>query len=141
MEVGDKIDSYVITEVLSGGMSEVYKVFDGKDRYVLKCLKDNATDHDKRLFKREIRILKSLRHPNIIEIVSDTYDSEKPYYVMPNCGKSFVEVANSNTSELNLLGYVISFCEAIQFAHENGVYHRDIKPQNVLLYNTLLILM
>ena len=36
MEVGEKIDNYVITEVLSGGMSEVYKVFDGKDRYVLK---------------------------------------------------------------------------------------------------------
>lgn len=134
MEVGEKIDSYIITEVLSGGMSEVYKVFDGKDRYVLKCLKDNATVDDKKLFKREIRILKSLKHPNIIEIVSDTYDSEKPYYVMPNCGKSFVDVANSNTSELNLLGYVISFCEAIQFAHKNGVYHRDIKPQNVLLY-------
>lgn len=53
---------------------------------------------------------------------------------MPNCGKSFVEIANSKTSELDLLGYAISFCEAIQFAHEHGVYHRDIKPQNVLLY-------
>lgn len=134
MEIGEKIDSYVITEVLSGGMSEVYKVIDGKDRYVLKYLKKDATDDDKRLFKREIRILKRLKHPNIIEIVYDTYDAERPYYVMPNCGKSFVEVANSKTSELELLEYVISFCEAIQFAHENGVYHRDIKPQNVLLY-------
>lgn len=134
MEIGEKIDSYVITEVLSGGMSEVYKVIDGKDRYVLKYLKKDATDDDKSLFKREIRILKILKYPNIIEIVYDTYDAERPYYVMPNCGKSFVEVANSKTPELELLEYVISFCEAIQFAHENGVYHRDIKPQNVLLY-------
>lgn len=138
MEVGEKIDNYVITEVLSGGMSEVYKVFDGKDRYVLKYLKENATNDDKKLFKREIRILKSLNHPNIIDIVSDTYDSDRPYYVMPNCGKSFVEVANSHISELELLGYVISFCEAIQYAHEKGVYHRDIKPQNVLLYKSMV---
>ena len=57
MEVGEKIDNYVITEVLSGGMSEVYKVFDGKDRYVLKYLKENATNDDKKLFKREIRTI------------------------------------------------------------------------------------
>ena len=134
MEVGEKIDNYVITEVLTGGMSDVYRVFDGTDRYVLKIVKENATEEYVKLFRREIRILKSLKHPNIIEVVSDAHDSERPYYVMPNCGKSFVEIANSKTSELDLLGYAISFCEAIQFAHEHGVYHRDIKPQNVLLY-------
>ncbi len=95
MEVGEKIDHYTITEILSGGMSDVYRVFDGKDRYVLKCLKEDATEEVKKLFRREIRILKKLRHPNIIEIVFDTYDSERPYYVMPNCGKSFVEQSNS----------------------------------------------
>lgn len=134
MEVGEKIDNYVITEVLTGGMSDVYRVFDGTDRYVLKIVKENATEEYVKLFRREIRILKILKHPNIIDVVSDTYDSERPYYVMPNCGKSFVEIANSKTSELALLGYAISFCEAIQFAHEYGVYHRNIKPQNVLLY-------
>lgn len=134
MEVGEKIDNYVITEVLTGGMSDVYRVFDGTYRYVLKIVKENATEEYVKLFRREIRILKSLKHPNIIEVVSDAHDSERPYYVMPNCGKSFVEIANSKTSELDLLGYAISFCEAIQFAHEHGVYHRDIKPQNVLLY-------
>ena len=134
MEVGEKIDNYVITEVLTGGMSDVYRVYDGTDRYVLKIVREDATEEYVKLFRREIRILKSLKHPNIISVVSDTYDSEKPYYVMPNCGKSFVEIANSKTSELDLLGYAISFCEAIQFAHEHGVYHRDIKPQNVLLY-------
>lgn len=138
MEVGEKIDHYTITEILSGGMSDVYRVFDGKDRYVLKCLKEDATEEVKKLFRREIRILKKLRHPNIIEIVFDTYDSERPYYVMPNCGKSFVEIANSQISEVELLGYVIQFCKAIFYAHEKGVYHRDIKPQNVLLYKGIV---
>ena len=135
MEVGEKIDNYVITEVLAGGMSEVYRVFDGKERYVLKIVKEDATEDNITLFRREIRILKNLNHPNIMEIVADTYDSVRPYYVMPNCGKSFVDLACTQASELELLDYAISFCEAIQYAHEAGVYHRDIKPQNVLLYS------
>lgn len=134
MEVGEKIDNYVITEVLAGGMSEVYRVFDGTDRYVLKIVKEDATEEDTRLFRREIRILKSLKHPNIMEIVADTYDSDRPYYVMPNCGKSFVELACGQATEIELLDCAIPFCEAIQYAHEKGVFHRDIKPQNVLLY-------
>lgn len=69
MEVGEKIDNYVITEVLTGGMSDVYRVFDGTDRYVLKIVKENATEEYVKLFRREIRILKSLKHPNIIEVV------------------------------------------------------------------------
>lgn len=138
MEVGEKIDNYVITEVLAGGMSEVYRVFDGKERYVLKIVKEDATEDNITLFRREIRILKSLNHPNIMKIVADTYNSVRPYYVMPNCGKSFVDLACTQASELELLDYAISFCEAIQYAHEAGVYHRDIKPQNVLLYNGIV---
>lgn len=132
MEVGEKIDNYVITEVLAGGMSEVYRVFDGKERYVLKIVKEDATEDNITLFRRE------MNHPNIMEIVADTYDSVRPYYVMPNCGKSFVDLACTQASELELLDYAISFCEAIQYAHEAGVYHRDIKPQNVLLYKRIV---
>ena len=50
-------------------MSDVYRVFDGTDRYVLKIVKENATEEYVKLFRREIRILKSLKHPNIIEVV------------------------------------------------------------------------
>ena len=134
MEVGDKIDNFVITEVLAGGMSEVYRVFDGSERYVLKMVKEDATEEDVKLFRREIRILRMMNHPNIMDIVADRYDSDRPYYVMPNCGKSFVELACCQISDLELLDYAISFCQAIQFAHESGIYHRDIKPKNVLLY-------
>lgn len=138
MEVGEKIDNYVITEVLAGGMSEVYRVFDSTERYVLKIVKADATEEDIRLFRREIRILQKLKHPNIMEIVADTYNADRPYYVMPNCGKSFVELACSQMPDFELLNYAVPFCEAIQYAHESEVYHRDIKPQNVLLYKGIV---
>ncbi len=140
MEIGEKIDNYVVTEVLAGGMSEAYRVVDGTERYVLKIVKQNATPEDIKLFRREIRILKRLNHPNIIKIVSDTCESDRSYYVMPNCGKSFVELACATKTELELFEYVIPFCEAIQYAHTQhpGVFHRDIKPQNVLLYKDVV---
>lgn len=138
MEVGEKIDGFVVTEVLPGGMSEVYRISDGKNRYVLKRIKEDASEENLKLFRREIRILKALHHPNIIEIISDSENTPQPYYIMPNCGKSFVDLAISQNSELELLGYAINFCEAIHFAHQSGVFHRDIKPQNVLLYNGIV---
>ena len=135
MEVGEKIGKYLIVEVLLGGMSEVYRVVDGNDRYVLKIIKDEANDADLKLFRREIRILKQLHHPNIIQIIEDTYESEKPYYIMPNCGKSFVDVACRDVEEMAKVDYSIDFCKAIAYAHTEGVFHRDIKPQNVLILN------
>lgn len=135
MEIGEKIGKYLIVEVLLGGMSEVYRVVDGNDRYVLKIIKDEANDADLKLFRREIRILKQLHHPNIIQIIEDTYESEKPYYIMPNCGKSFVDVACRDVEEMEKVDYSIDFCKAIAYAHTEGVFHRDIKPQNVLILN------
>lgn len=138
MEIGDRIDNYVVTEVLGGGMSEVYRVSDGSSRYVLKRIKEDATEDEIKLFRREIRILKGFHHPNIIEIVTDTADTPRPYYVMQNCGKSFVDLALAKTTEIELLNNVISFCEAISYAHRLGVFHRDIKPQNILIYKGIV---
>lgn len=135
MEIGEKIGKYNIAEVLSGGMSEVYRVVDGNHRYVLKKIKDGANDVDLKLFRREIRILKQLHHPNIIQIIEDTFESDNPYYIMPNCGKSFVDIACRDIEEIQKVDYSIDFCKAIAYAHKEGVFHRDIKPQNVLILN------
>lgn len=133
MEIGEKIDNYLITEILPSGMSEVYRVCDGTTRYVLKRVKEGATAEQIKLFKREIRILQSLSHPNIIRILKINYDAPLPFYIMPNCGKSFVDLSISSATELERTNDAISFCKAILYAHSKGVFHRDIKPQNVLL--------
>lgn len=132
MEVGEKIDNYIVTEVLSGGMSEVYRVSDGTTRYVLKRVREDATEEQIKLFKREIRILKSLSHPNIIDVLNVNDNVPFPYYVMPNCGKSFVDLSVSDATERERTEVAITFCKAILFAHEKGVFHRDIKPNNIL---------
>lgn len=109
--VGDKIGNHTVTEVLSGGMSEVYRVINEKGdtskRYVLKRAKAESTPDEIKLFKREVRILQSLHSPNIIEVLDADTDADLPYYVMPSCGKSFEKLAN-NIPELEKTRYAIA---------------------------------
>ena len=135
MEVGDKIGTYLITEVMTGGgMSELYKVAvaDIPSRFVLKRCKEDAEEEKVKLFRREIRILKSLHHKNIIEVTHDCTDENPPYYVMPACSKSMVDIALSDDI-LYKIRLSIQMCEGINYIHQSGSRHRDIKPGNILI--------
>lgn len=81
MEVGERIDKYVITDIMHGGMSEVYRVaIDGAPiRFVIKRLKEGANEEQKKLFLREMRILRELKHIYIIEVLEEHYDEDCPY--------------------------------------------------------------
>ena len=139
MEVGERIDKYVITDIMHGGMSEVYRVaIDGAPiRFVIKRLKEGANEEQKKLFLREMRILRELKHIYIIEVLEEHYDEDCPYYVMPSCGKSFVDIASSS-DEYKKLILTIQMCEGIDYLHKNNVRHRDIKPQNILIKDDIV---
>ena len=139
MEIGDRIDKYIVTDIMHGGMSEVYRVaIDGAPiRFVLKRLKEGATDEQKRLFLREMRILRTLNHLYIIEVLEEHYDDECPYYVMPSCGKSLVDVASSSDVHRKVI-LSLQMCEGLLFMHGNNVRHRDIKPQNILIKDNIV---
>ena len=133
MEIGEHIGKYIITEVLHGGMSEVYRVtIDGASiRFVIKRLKDGANKESRKLFQREMRVLRSLKHIFIIEVLEEHYDEDCPYYVMPSCGKSLVDTISYEVHKK--IELALQFCEGIAFMHSKGVRHRDIKPQNILI--------
>ena len=139
MEIGEYIDKYIITEVIHGGMSEVYRVaIEGAPiRFVLKRLKKDANDEQRKLFCREMRILQKLKHLYIIEVLEEHYDGECPYYVMPSCGKSFVDIASSSDDYYKLV-LTMQMCEGLEYMHNNGVRHRDIKPQNILIKDDIV---
>ena len=139
MEIGEYIDKYIITEVMHGGMSEVYRVaIEGAPiRFVLKRLKKDANDEQRKLFCREMRILQKLKHLYIIEVLEEHYDGECPYYVMPSCGKSFVDIASSSDDYYKLV-LTMQMCEGLEYMHNNGVRHRDIKPQNILIKDDIV---
>lgn len=139
MEIGDHIDKYIVTEVMHGGMSEVYRVMiDGAPiRFVLKRLKEGASEEQLKLFRREMRILQRLKHIHIIEVLEEHYDDECPYYVMPSCNKSLVDIVTIDDNYKKVI-LALQMCEGVKFMHDNDVRHRDIKPQNILIKDDII---
>jgi predicted Ser/Thr protein kinase len=122
-----------------GGMGAVYKARQSRlDRLVaLKILspeKQGETQFAER-FEREARALAKLSHPNIVA-VHDFGEAEGRFYLLMEFvdGLSLRQVFQARKlSPAEALGIVPKICEALQYAHEQGIVHRDIKPENILL--------
>ncbi|KAK4361205.1 hypothetical protein RND71_020157 [Anisodus tanguticus] len=96
-----------------------------------KILKVGLIDH----IKREISILKRVRHPNIVELYEVMATKAKIYFVMEYVkgGELFNKVAKGRLKEEVARKYFQQLISAVAFCHARGVYHRDLKPENILL--------
>jgi predicted Ser/Thr protein kinase len=122
-----------------GGMGAVYKARQPHlDRFVaLKVLPPEVANDPAfaERFAREARALARLNHPNIVSVY-DFGQSEGLYWLT----MEFVDGVNlreamraGQLTPEKALGIVPQLCDALQFAHDEGVVHRDIKPENILL--------
>ena len=134
-------DRYKIIESLGeGGMAIVYKAHDLiNDRDVaLKMLKQ-ATAADKvnlNRFEREARAAASLNHQNIVKVVNVGTYNGLPYMVNEFVnGQNLRQVLDvrGKFSFMEACDIMYQLCSAVLYAHNHGVIHRDIKPQNVFL--------
>jgi tRNA A-37 threonylcarbamoyl transferase component Bud32 len=139
-ELGKLVPQFEILELLAkGGMGAVYKARQKSlDRIVaIKILPpdiSNDTAFADR-FTREARALAKLSHPNIVGVHDFGESGGLFYFVM-----DFVDGANLRQLLLqkaftpkDALAIVPQVCDALQFAHDEGVVHRDIKPENILI--------
>jgi predicted Ser/Thr protein kinase len=128
----------VLDLVGHGGMGAVYKARHvGLDRLVAVKILPPEVSRDAAFaerFTREARALARLSHPNIVTVF-DFGRSDVYYLVM-----EFVEGANLRhlieagaVTPQEALAIVPQICDALQYAHEEGIVHRDIKPENILL--------
>lgn len=129
-------------EIGRGGMGVV---FSGRQTYLdrrvavkLLLVKREAADDDYvRRFQREAKILAGLSHPHIVGCYSAGITSDRqPYLVMefidgPNLKNWVAE--HGPLSERDALRMVRELAQALGHAHTNGIIHRDVKPENVLL--------
>ncbi|PON66181.1 Calcium/calmodulin-dependent/calcium-dependent protein kinase [Trema orientale] len=85
--------------------------------------------------KREISIMRLVKHPNIIELYEVMATKTKIYFVMEYAkgGELFNKVAKGRLKEDVARKYFQQLINAVDFCHSRGVYHRDIKPENLLL--------
>lgn len=96
-----------------------------------KILKGGLVSH----IKREISILRRVRHPNIVQLFEVMATKTKIYFVMEfvRGGELFNKVAKGRLKEQAARTYFQQLISAVQFCHARGVFHRDIKPENLLL--------
>ncbi|KAL3522507.1 hypothetical protein ACH5RR_015341 [Cinchona calisaya] len=85
--------------------------------------------------KREISILRRVRHPNIVQLFEVMATKSKIYFVMEYVrgGELFNKVAKGRLKEEVARKYFQQLISAVSFCHARGVYHRDLKPENILL--------
>ena len=126
-------------EVARGGLGKILVAKDLRlDRIVaVKELLHQNTITERR-FLREVEVTVRLQHPNIVSVYeAGRWPDGRMFYAMSFvAGKTLlqaIEAANSLSERLNLLPAVLSVCEAVGFAHNEGVIHRDLKPANVLV--------
>ncbi|MFQ6619165.1 hypothetical protein Gotur_001129 [Gossypium turneri] len=85
--------------------------------------------------KREISVMKMVKHPNIVELHEIMATKTKIYFAMElvRGGELFSKVAKGRLDEDSARLYFQQLVSAIDFCHSRGVYHRDLKPENLLL--------
>jgi predicted Ser/Thr protein kinase len=130
----------VIELIGQGGMGAVYKARQpGLDRFVaLKILPPHAaagTQGFAERFTREARALARLSHPRIVAVHDFGVAADLHYLIMEYVdGPNLRQVQrNGRLTPEQALQLVPQICEALQFAHDQGIVHRDIKPENLLL--------
>uniref|UniRef100_A0A0C9RSV7 non-specific serine/threonine protein kinase n=1 Tax=Wollemia nobilis TaxID=56998 RepID=A0A0C9RSV7_9CONI len=124
------------------GQGTFAKVYQAKNVKTGQSVAIKAMDKEKILkvgmmeqIKREISVMKLVRHPNVVQLYEVMASKTKIYFAMEYVkgGELFQKVAKGKLKEDEARKYFQQLISAVDFCHSRGVYHRDLKPENLLL--------
>jgi serine/threonine protein kinase len=130
----------IIREVHRGGQGVVYQALQQstKRRVAIKVLLEGpyASEKTRRRFEREIELVASLKHPNIIEVFHSGITTDGRHFYVMDYVRGIPLHRYVREKQLPLedaLKLFSTVCEAVNYAHQKGVMHRDLKPSNILV--------
>ncbi len=151
----------ILQKIASGGMGEVFLAQDPfcKRTVALKKIRSDKINHPglKERFLKEVKIAAVLSHPSIIPIYQIHQEQDDIYYTMPLVkGETLKEIIKTTlqqekngqathpigSSIPSLMRIFLSICQAIAYSHAQGIIHKDLKPENIIIgpYGEVLIL-
>ncbi|MBR5922600.1 MAG: Stk1 family PASTA domain-containing Ser/Thr kinase [Clostridia bacterium] len=140
--VGKRLDGrYEIEEIIGvGGMAVVYKAYDNVENrtVALKILKDEFVGNTEfiRRFKNESKAIAMLSHPNIVKVYDVSFGDLIQYIVMEYIDgitlKEYIESRGSLRWN-DAVYFTTQILRGLQHAHDKGIIHRDVKPQNIMV--------
>jgi serine/threonine protein kinase len=145
--IGQQFGNYRLTSLLGkGGFAEVYlgEHIHLKTLAAVKVLQTQLTNDDADKFRTEARTLAHLVNPHIIRVLEFGFEGDTPYLIMDYAPNGTLRKLHPKSSTIPLptiIQYVKQIAEALFYAHNNGIVHRDVKPENMLLgrQNELLL--
>ncbi len=140
--VGKRLDGrYEIREIIGvGGMAVVYKAHDNQENrtVAIKILKEEFISNEEflRRFKNESKAIAMLSHPNIVKVYDVSFGDLIQYIVMEYIEgitlKEFIEQEGSLRWK-DAVHFTVQILKGLQHAHDKGIVHRDVKPQNIMV--------
>lgn len=134
---------YEITESIGeGGMADVYKANDNVENKIVavKILKKEFAENEEfvRRFRNESKAIAVLSHPNIVKVFDVGFTDKIQFIVMEYIDgitlKEYMEKEGVLTWK-DSVHFIIQILRALQHAHNKGIVHRDIKPQNIMMFD------
>jgi tetratricopeptide (TPR) repeat protein len=137
-EAGVRVGPYAIESTIAkGGMGIVYRAYDtrSKRRVALKVLRGDASVEIAERFKREAEAIARLRHAAIVQVHDVGLDGRQRWFTMDLIEGKDLERAllDGEIDRRGLARLMAEVAEGLEHAHERGIIHRDVKPQNILV--------
>lgn len=142
--IGKHLGAYLVQSSLGvGGMARVYKAYHPRLRreVAIKVILAQIADREgfQARFEREAQVVASLEHPNIVSVYDFASEGHLTYLVMQYVGGGTLRDQLRSGRPLEprrAIHYAIQMAHALHHAHQRGIVHRDVKPQNMLVPST-----
>ncbi len=147
--LGRRVDEFLLVRLIGkGGFGRVYRALYGGEFEQEAAIKFLQLPDDERIreampgkFALEAQVLQSLDHPNIVGLIAHRTDGDMPYIAMEYLPRSVTlreDIigklrAGEWYTEKQMRGILVQILDALEAAHDQGVVHRDVKPENVML--------